>query len=228
MPRLAEPTPRVPPGAPSPLASAAAYERRLADLPWHGYAVAIELRVRRFFCQMPGCARRIFCEHLRETTEAHARRTLRFSSALELIGLALGGETGARLAHGLGLASARSADTLLRLIKASPTIPESEPPVVRRAPLCAVGVDDRAWRKGGSYGTIMVDLERHRVADLLPDREPRGLAAWLERHPTIEFISRDRAGGYADGATRGAPRAIQVANRFHLLKNLTEALQRSL
>jgi transposase len=204
------------------------YERELADLPWHGLSIAIRVQVRRFFCDMPGCARRIFCERLTETTEAYSRRTLRLSSALELIGLALGGEAGARLARELGMVAAGSGDSLLRLMKSPPGTRVLDRFTNSLPSLRALGVDDWAWRRGHTYGTILVDLEQRLVADLLPDREPKTLAAWLARHPTIEFISRDRAGGYAEGAAKGAPQAIQVADRFHLLKNLTEAVQHSL
>ena len=84
------------------------------------------------------------------------------------------------------------------------------------------GIDDWAWRKGASYGTIIVDLERRRVVDLLADRSAETTADWLKKHPEVEVVSRDRAGLYAEAARQGAPQARQVADRFHLVQNFRE------
>jgi transposase len=187
--------------------------RRVADLPWHGVTARLELHMRKFRCRNELCPQKVFCERLPKVVAAYARRTLRLDAALTLIAFALGGEAGARTSRGLKLSV--SGDTLLRRIRRAPLPPMPLPKVV--------GVDDRARRKGTSYGTILVALEGRRALGLLPEREAATLAAWLRAHSGIEAVSRDRAGADADGARQGAPQALQAADRWHLLKNLSEA-----
>ena len=134
------------------------YERVLADVPWCGIPLCLRVTVRRFRCRNPSCPQRIFAERLDDIAAIYARRTDRVSSALELIGFALSGEAGARLANHLGFVT--SPDTLLRVIRSIPDPTEH--------PLTICRVDDWAWRRGHRYGTILVDLERHRVVDVLP------------------------------------------------------------
>ncbi len=190
------------------------YGRSLGDLPAHGRRLRIRLSARRFRCRNAACERRVFTERFApDLIQAHARRTSRLDVLTHAIALALGGRPGERLAERLSMPV--SADTLLRLLRrrATPT-----PSDVR-----VVGIDDFAWLKGQRYGTIICDLERRCTIDLLPDREGGTVAAWLAAHPGVEIVCRDRGSGFREGATKGAPQALQICDRWHLLENATAA-----
>ena len=193
------------------------YQRQPADLPLLGKVVQIVLRVRRFCCHNATCSRRTFAERLPGLLAAHARRTHRLTAAPCAVAGALGGEAGARLLPRLAMAT--SADTLLRLIRRL-ALPAAPTPV-------ALGVDDWAFKRGNPYGTLLVDLESRRAVDLLPDRRAETLAAWLRpRRRQIKVVARDRSSECARGVNLGAPRAVQVADRWHLLQNTREMLTR--
>lgn len=174
------------------------------------------MRVRKFFCLNANCKRRIFTERLTNVTAPWARRTLRLAQQFTTIGLALGGAAGVRLSRRDGFTVSRN--TLLRLVRKMPL------PLIDF--LETLGVDDFAFRKCQTYGTILVDLEQSQPLALLKDRSAETLAQWLKAHPGIKVVSRDRAKAYASGISQGAPEAIQVADRFHLLQNLGETLER--
>lgn len=194
------------------------YCRRLQDLPWQGSSVQLIASVRRYRCRNGKCPRRIFCERLPAVAQPHARQTDRASEIVRVVGYHAGGRPAQRLL--IRLALPVSDDTVLRRVKQLPVEAHA------LGTIRNLGVDDWAWRKAQNYGTILVDLDLHCVADLLADRSSESFSSWLQEHPGIVTISRDRCGLYAEGARIGAPDAQQVADRFHLILNLSSAVER--
>jgi len=190
------------------------YLRRVADLPLAGRPVQFLIRARRFRCDAVRCRRQIFTERFAPDVIArHARRTARFEGIAHHLGLALGGRPATRLTRWLMLPVSK--DTLLRLMRRHAHLPSE--------PLSVIGIDDWAWRRNHRYGTIVCDLERRRIASLLPDREQATAQAWLANHPEIAVVARDRGGGYGEAAAKALPDAVQVADRWHLMENASRA-----
>ena len=190
------------------------YDRTFTDLPWPGRCVTIMVRARRFRCGTIGCARKVFAERLSGVVARHARRTGRLAEIQRHIGLALGGAAGARLASRLALPV--SGATLLRLVR---RYTGDDVPLAPQV----IAIDDWAWKRGQRYGTVVCDLERRRIMDLLPDRATSTVEAWLSAHPGISVIARDRGGGYGHAASRAVAHAVQVADRWHLIENASAA-----
>jgi hypothetical protein len=161
-----------------------------------------------------------FGDRLPQIVAPYSRRTRRVVDLARLLAHTAGGRPACRLMA--RLRAPQSKDTLLRSLKRG--VNEQAP----AAPVRVVGVDDWSWRKGNTYGTIMVDLERREVLDVLPDRSAKSTATWLASRPAIEIVSRDQFGLYAQGAAEGAAQASQVADRFHLLQNLRHAIEQQL
>lgn len=193
------------------------YSRMLLDLPISGHLARVNLKARKYFCDNHACPRKVFTERFDYEIRPYYRRMLRSNDLLARMALELGGNTGATISRYVGIPVSPS--TVLRVVKKL----EIQPKVWTSG---VIGVDDWAFKKGRTYGTVIVDLERKEVVDLLPDREADTLAEWLKNHPEVKTVSRDRYGPYALGVKKGAPQASQVADRFHLLMNLGEATKR--
>ena len=191
------------------------YRRHPMDLPCVGRPIRLLLTVKKFFCRVPQCPRKIFTERLPELIKPSSRLTSRLREAVQEIGFASCGKGGERLSCKLGIHVTDT--TLLRSLYLVP-LPES-------GKVRVISIDDWAWRKGQSYGSILVNLETHKIIDLLPERTVESVIAWFESHPEIEVVSRDRGGTYVEGATQGAPLAVQVCDRWHLMKNLGDAVE---
>lgn len=192
------------------------YLRSLAERPVASRQVTVLLRVRRFFCDRKTCPRKTFAEQVDGLTEPFRRSSTRLTGWLRHVAAELGGRAGERLCRGLRLAAGRT--RLLGMLQA--------PPVPERAPR-VLGVDEFAFRKGCTYGTLLVDVEAGRVVDVLPDRTCETFAGWLRAHPGVEIVCRDRATAFTRAVREATPNAMEVADRWHLLQNLAAAVEKT-
>ena len=189
--------------------------RHPRDLPCAGRPIRLVLTVRKFFCRNPHCCRKVFTERLPDFIEAFSRLTRRLRTAVQEIGFATCGKGGERLGDKLGMGFSDATVLWSLFLVPLPAIGQVH----------IIGVDDWSWRRGKRFGSILVNLETHKIVDLLVDREAESVRQWLAAHPEVDVVSRDRGGCYIDGATLGAPQATQVADRWHILSNLGDAVE---
>lgn len=192
------------------------YERTIKDLSVQTKQIILRLHVRKFYCDQPSCPRRIFAERLPHVTSSHGRYTFGLRSFLGQLGREHGGAAGARSAKLLGIQV--TARAILRFLHAL-----ALPAVITPH---AIGLDEWAWKRRERYGAIVVDLERNQPIALLPDRSQKTVAQWLKYYPSITIVARDRSKEFAAAITEALPKALHVADRWHLAKNLTEYLDK--
>lgn len=192
------------------------YERRISDRPVAGRSTVILLTVRRFFCDNADCERRTFVEQIAGISERYRQASTGLRQLLHAIATELGGRPGSRFCRKIAVPAGRM--RLLQLLHA-PSVPQRAPRIL--------GVDEFAFRRGCTYGTILVDVEKRRPIDVLPDRTSETLASWLVNHPGVEIICRDRASSYTRAIKEAAPHAVEVADRWHLLRNLSQAVEKT-
>ncbi len=191
------------------------YHRHPRDLPCIGRPIRLVFTVRKFFCRNPNCCRKVFAERLPDFIEASSRLTKRLRTSVQEIGFATCGKGGESLGNKLGMPIS-DASLLWSLFLV---------PLPEVGQVHIIGVDDWSWRRGKRFGSILVNLETHKIVDLLADREAESVRRWLAAHPEVDVVSRDRGAVYIDGATWGAPQATQVADRWHILSNLGDAVE---
>lgn len=189
------------------------YTRKLADLSAFQNSTTILLRTRKFKCKDSTCHRKVFSEQTPHTMR-YSRRTARASNILDTLSIELTGKLGSLLSKQLLLPISCSTVTRIALKQKLPEIIQPN----------VLGVDDWAFRKGVNYGTILIDMETSRPIELLASRESAHLKGWLKKYPNVKIVTRDRASSYSSAINEVCPDAIQVADRFHLLMNLSDAL----
>ncbi|MCL1689418.1 ISL3 family transposase [Elizabethkingia anophelis] len=192
------------------------YTRKFKDLSIVGKETVIFLKTRKLYCLFQKCSIKVFTERFKEHFLSYKRYTARFEAICLKIILQSGARPSEKILRMMGISISDS--SLLRLLSKMELPGISAPSVL--------GIDDWAYKKKHRYGTILVNLETRTVVDVLKDRESSTLEKWLKSYPEIKIISRDRYGKYINGTNKGAPQAIQIADRWHLLKNLGEAVNK--
>lgn len=168
--------------------------RTITDVAFGGRSLVLKLLVRKWICPEASCSRKIFAERFPGLVQRSARMTDRLVKLLQAVGVMTNGADAAQIAQAFGVPT--TAKTIIRRVMPLPLPDEGE--------VAKVGIDEWTWKKGHRYGTILVDLEKRRVVQLLADREASTSKAWLRKHPEIDLVSRDRGKIFREAATDGA------------------------
>ncbi|HFK5574931.1 TPA: ISL3 family transposase, partial [Elizabethkingia anophelis] len=192
------------------------YTRKFKDLSIVGKETVIFLKTRKLYCLFQECPIKVFTERFKEHFLSYKRHTARFEAVCLKMVLRSGARPSEKTLRMMGISISDS--SLLRLLSKI-KFPSIATPII-------LGIDDWAYKKRHRYGTILVNLETGTVVDILKDRESSTIENWLKSNPGTKIISRDRYGKYINGASKGAPQAIQVADRWHLLKNLGDTVNK--
>ena len=192
------------------------YRRKLQDLPIFNKAVIIHLTAYRYYCRNTECKQKVFCESIDGFFEYYKRMTGRLEDFLITLALHTSCEGASRICQHMGITI--SGDTIIqKLIRKANEVEPGKTDMI--------GVDDWAYKKGSTYGTIIVDGRTHKAIDLLEGRDGKSLKEWLTENRQVKIVTRDRASAYAAAISEVLPAAMQVADRFHLHQNLLDAIK---
>ena len=193
------------------------YIKKVQDLPIQGKKVLLLIKRRKMLCDNPECSHRTFVERFNLVEPKRIRSK---SPDDEILNLCknMNANSAAKLLRNHIAMVGKS--TLCNMLKKEISIHKSG--------VTLVYLDDFALKRRKKYGTVMVDLITGKIIDMLPSRDPKDVTAWLEKYPHIKLCSRDGSQSYAKAIKDAQFECIQMSDRFHLLRNLTDAVKRQL
>ena len=196
------------------------HHRIVQDLPILGKRVILDMQIYDYQCNSDNCGSFSCTETLDGFLRYNSRMTERLEDFICIFALETSCEACARTLNLINIKI--SGDTIIRLLLKRHKEQSN--------PICgsSIGVDDFAFKKGRTYGTIIVDETTHKTVALLDGRDEKTLKEWLQHNKHVTVVTRDRASAYAKAIEEVLPDCMQIADRFHLHKNLMEAVNKIL